>query len=241
MEALAREGFEFVAVFDADFKPEPGFLHRTLPYLMGNPQVGLGGAGPRKLRPGRRGGHLGGGQAEWLGIPAVARHKLPAVAALTSPSAPPACLPARLPSRPQVGYVQSRWVFTNPQESYLTKAQEVSWRLLRPAPVCEARGPVPALALRCAPPPMQVCPFEGRRRRLPGSAPPADLLRPAPALRLPHPCLPPAPQVSLNYHMKCEQYTHSAARSFFNFNGTAGKGAGPRGVVRSGSGAASWH
>ncbi|EFN51937.1 hypothetical protein CHLNCDRAFT_139598 [Chlorella variabilis] len=86
MEALAREGFEFVAVFDADFKPEPGFLHRTLPYLMGNPQV---------------------------------------------------------------GYVQSRWVFTNPQESYLTKAQEVS----------------------------------------------------------------------LNYHMKCEQYTHSAARSFFNFNG----------------------
>lgn len=23
----------------------------------------------------------------------------------------------------QVGYVQSRWVFTNPQESYLTKAQ----------------------------------------------------------------------------------------------------------------------
>ena len=25
----------------------------------------------------------------------------------------------------QVGYVQSRWVFTNPEESYLTKAQEV--------------------------------------------------------------------------------------------------------------------
>lgn len=40
MEALAAEGYEFVAVFDADFKPEPGFLHRTLPYLMGNPQVG---------------------------------------------------------------------------------------------------------------------------------------------------------------------------------------------------------
>jgi beta-mannan synthase len=52
----------------------------------------------------------------------------------------------------QVGYVQSRWVFTNPQESYLTKAQEVS----------------------------------------------------------------------LNYHMRCEQYTHSATGSFFNFNGTAG-------------------
>ena len=52
-----------------------------------------------------------------------------------------------------MGYVQSRWVFTNPAESYLTKAQEVG----------------------------------------------------------------------LNYHMKCEQYAHSAARSFFNFNGTAGE------------------
>ena len=49
--------------------------------------------------------------------------------------------------------MQSRWVFTNPAESYLTKAQEVG----------------------------------------------------------------------LNYHMKCEQYAHSAARSFFNFNGTAGE------------------
>jgi cellulose synthase/poly-beta-1,6-N-acetylglucosamine synthase-like glycosyltransferase len=44
MEALAAEGYEFVAVFDADFKPEPGFLHRTLPYLMGNPQAGGGRA-----------------------------------------------------------------------------------------------------------------------------------------------------------------------------------------------------
>jgi cellulose synthase/poly-beta-1,6-N-acetylglucosamine synthase-like glycosyltransferase len=41
MEALGREGYEFVAVFDADFKPEPGFLEKTVPYLMGNPQVGL--------------------------------------------------------------------------------------------------------------------------------------------------------------------------------------------------------
>ena len=40
MEALGREGYEFVAVFDADFKPEPGFLEKTVPYLMGNPQVG---------------------------------------------------------------------------------------------------------------------------------------------------------------------------------------------------------
>lgn len=89
MDLLIAQGYAYVAVFDADFKPEPGFLYQTIPYLEGNPEI---------------------------------------------------------------GYVQSRWVFTNPQESYLTKAQEVS----------------------------------------------------------------------LNYHMKCEQYTHSAAGSFFNFNGTAG-------------------
>lgn len=27
---------------------------------------------------------------------------------------------------PEVGYVQARWVFANPDESYLTKAQEIS-------------------------------------------------------------------------------------------------------------------
>ncbi len=89
MDILSRQGFKYVAVFDADFKPQPDFLMRTIPYLEGNPNV---------------------------------------------------------------GYVQTRWTFTNPGESYLTKAQEVS----------------------------------------------------------------------LNYHMKCEQVTHSATGSFFNFNGTAG-------------------
>ena len=89
MDILSAKGYKYVAVFDADFRPEADFLMRTIPYLEGNPPV---------------------------------------------------------------GYVQTRWVFTNPDESYLTKAQEVS----------------------------------------------------------------------LNYHMKCEQYTHSATGSFFNFNGTAG-------------------
>lgn len=51
-----------------------------------------------------------------------------------------------------VGYVQARWVFENPEESYLTKAQELS----------------------------------------------------------------------LNYHMKCEQTVHFSSGSYFNFNGTAG-------------------
>ncbi|KAL6606930.1 hypothetical protein ACP70R_042583 [Stipagrostis hirtigluma subsp. patula] len=32
---------EFVAVFDADFQPEPDFLMRTIPYLAHNPQIAL--------------------------------------------------------------------------------------------------------------------------------------------------------------------------------------------------------
>ena len=53
---------EFVAIFDADFKPEPDFLLRTVPYLVGNSEI---------------------------------------------------------------GYVQTRWTFTNPEESYLTKVRWV--------------------------------------------------------------------------------------------------------------------
>lgn len=49
-----------MAIFDADFKPEPDFLLRTVPYLIGNAEI---------------------------------------------------------------GYVQTRWTFTNPEESYLTKAR----------------------------------------------------------------------------------------------------------------------
>ncbi|OQU76114.1 hypothetical protein SORBI_3010G093500 [Sorghum bicolor] len=32
---------DFVAVFDADFQPEPDFLMRTIPYLVHNPRIGL--------------------------------------------------------------------------------------------------------------------------------------------------------------------------------------------------------
>jgi len=90
-----KEGLEllqdcdYIAMFDADFKPTREFLLRMVPYL-----------------------HCNDG----------------------------------------VGYVQARWTFTNPEESLLTKVQEMS----------------------------------------------------------------------LNYHMKCEQYVHFAGGSFFNFNGTAG-------------------
>lgn len=90
-----KEGMEklsdcdYVAIFDADFRPDPDFLRRCIPYLESNPDV---------------------------------------------------------------GFVQARWAFANPEESYLTKAQEIS----------------------------------------------------------------------LNYHMKCEQFIHFSHGSFFNFNGTAG-------------------
>ncbi|KAI9156324.1 hypothetical protein LWI28_004365 [Acer negundo] len=32
---------DFVAIFDADFQPEPDFLWRTIPYLVHNPEIGL--------------------------------------------------------------------------------------------------------------------------------------------------------------------------------------------------------
>lgn len=91
--------------------------------------------------------------------------------------------------------MQSRWVFTNPQESYLTKAQ-----------VGAGGNGVGAGGMVCKVP----CCFVLHPETL-------------------HPCAPtthPPQEVSLNYHMKCEQYAHSASRSFFNFNGTAGGWAG---------------
>eukprot|EP00850_Spirogloea_muscicola_P016375 SM000132S26890 [mRNA] locus=s132:212711:215874:- [translate_table: standard] len=81
--------YEFTAIFDADFKPERDFLHKTVPYLKDNPRV---------------------------------------------------------------AFVQTRWTFANANESMLTRVQEIS----------------------------------------------------------------------LNYHLKCEQYSRSASGNFFNFNGTAG-------------------
>ena len=32
---------EYVAIFDADFQPEPDFLRRTIPFLVHNPEIGL--------------------------------------------------------------------------------------------------------------------------------------------------------------------------------------------------------
>ena len=38
LEELAD--FDYIAIFDADFKPEPDFLTSTVPYLIDNPEVG---------------------------------------------------------------------------------------------------------------------------------------------------------------------------------------------------------
>lgn len=35
------EDCEFVAIFDADFQPNPDFLWKTIPYLLENPKLGL--------------------------------------------------------------------------------------------------------------------------------------------------------------------------------------------------------
>lgn len=32
---------DYVAIFDADFQPEPDFLWRTVPFLLHNPDIGL--------------------------------------------------------------------------------------------------------------------------------------------------------------------------------------------------------
>jgi beta-mannan synthase len=32
---------DYVAIFDADFQPEPDFLFQTIPFLINNPEIGL--------------------------------------------------------------------------------------------------------------------------------------------------------------------------------------------------------
>lgn len=32
---------EYVVIFDADFRPEPDFLRRAIPFLVGNPEIAL--------------------------------------------------------------------------------------------------------------------------------------------------------------------------------------------------------
>lgn len=41
MECDYARQSEYIAIFDADFQPEPDFLLRTVPFLVHNPEVAL--------------------------------------------------------------------------------------------------------------------------------------------------------------------------------------------------------
>ncbi len=234
MELLAKEGYEFVAVFDADFKPEPSFLEKTVPYLVGNPEVRSNGCRP--------GGEAGQSFAAAAGVGkqgcAADRGRWSSVRRDVPP-----------------GRCGQGW---QPEVQAAGSVGEGEERLEAQAlpPLCRQPGSLPLPALTHAAPagglravalgvhqPAGVLPNQGAGGSSSGQAgvgvweadaPAACILACARAAWVPTASplqLPPTPQeVSLNYHMKCEQYAHSAARSFFNFNGTAGvwRGALPR-------------
>ena len=115
---------------------------------------------------------------------------------------------------PEVGYVQTRWVFVNPDESYLTKV----WAAYNAALLgnCNPISPVSSPYLR----------WQGLGAVVPSEAPPylaldcywEIVIRYLKAVS----CSAQAQEISLNFHCKCEQFVHFATGSFFNFNGTAG-------------------
>ena len=41
MEHIYAKQCDFVAIFDADFQPEPDFLLKTIPFLVHNPKIAL--------------------------------------------------------------------------------------------------------------------------------------------------------------------------------------------------------
>ena len=65
-EALAQAKGEFIAIFDADFVPEPHFLRHTLPFLCADPQLGAVQA---------RWGHLNAADSPLTGAQAIALDK----------------------------------------------------------------------------------------------------------------------------------------------------------------------
>lgn len=98
--------YDYVAIFDADFKPDPEFLVRRSSCdlvefidccvsLCGKPSCLFAGL----RRP-------------WPFLPPCSLAAPVFVQMQTVPY---------LVDNPEVGYVQARWVFANPDESYLTK------------------------------------------------------------------------------------------------------------------------
>lgn len=63
---LEQSGSEFVAIFDADFVPDPSFLRRTIPFLLDDPRLGAVQA---------RWGHLNAADSPLTGAQAIALDK----------------------------------------------------------------------------------------------------------------------------------------------------------------------
>ena len=64
--ALPQAEGEFVAIFDADFQPRPDFLQRTIPFFVGEPELGMIQA---------RWGHLNAGESALTAVQAIALDK----------------------------------------------------------------------------------------------------------------------------------------------------------------------
>ncbi len=65
-QALAQASGEFVAIFDADFQPQPDFLQQTMPHFAPNPALGMVQT---------RWGHLNDGRSPLTGAQAIALDK----------------------------------------------------------------------------------------------------------------------------------------------------------------------
>lgn len=102
---------------------------------------------------------------------------------------------------PEVGYVQTRWVFANPDESYLTKVQSPSCERF----LCTVTHQSITNCVHNSQHSPLMHDTASAGSGLSGSL---HLLQ--------------AQEISLNFHCKCEQYVQFATGGFFNFNGTAG-------------------
>ena len=120
--------------------------------------------------------------------------------------------------------MQTRWVFVNPDESYLTKVSTArastalpQTRVLTHRRSWSHGGSPHAASMRAlSSKGLEGCRSYGRTEDQDKEA--------LPQLQVPTgagACAQ-AQEISLNFHCKCEQFVHFATGSFFNFNGTAG-------------------
>jgi cellulose synthase/poly-beta-1,6-N-acetylglucosamine synthase-like glycosyltransferase len=65
-EGLHRASGDYVAIFDADFQPDPDYLRRTIPHFLSDPQLGMVQV---------RWGHLNSGDSQLTGAQSIALDK----------------------------------------------------------------------------------------------------------------------------------------------------------------------